>query len=310
MMMRMLDLRTRSRVLYALLFCVSMQVVMIPRRHAAMRPSRSSSGTILPVGVLKSSYQNTKKRTSSSMANQGTQALEAKGSGHVITISTNYQTNKTSFSLNALNNLTDVSLLPLKSLLQNASKKTRTPVHIPSSPSPPPPFLSSPFRSFQAKFLYPSRHKRLVLRPPFMTRLREMMEEDIAPTGLAYVAWDRQRFKSKGGRYWRGSRVKPGTDPRRINKIWIWGERSSCTTLMTELIRQNFRLGCGDPGGDECVIGGLPWKHGYLRHAGTPMPSSTRVASSETRSERIERRHAARCTPEELSRRRRAVRGV
>ncbi|EKX38799.1 hypothetical protein GUITHDRAFT_143986 [Guillardia theta CCMP2712] len=251
-----------------------------------MRPSRSSSGTILPVGILKSSYQNKKKTTSSSMAHQGTQTLEAKQeSRHEITISTKNQTNKTSFSHNAHNSLTNVSLIPLKIPLQNASNSPSPPVRNSSSPPPPSPFLSSPFRSLQAKFLYPSRHKRLVLRPPFMTRLREMMEEDIAPTGLAYVAWDRQRFKSKGGRYWRGSRVKPGTDPRRINKIWIWGERSSCTTLMTELIRQNFRLGCGDPGGDECVIGGLPWKHGYLRHAGTPVTCIHALESSETREE-------------------------
>mmetsp|Transcript_88751 Transcript_88751/g.236247 ORF Transcript_88751/g.236247 Transcript_88751/m.236247 type:complete len:632 (+) Transcript_88751:98-1993(+) len=49
------------------------------------------------------------------------------------------------------------------------------------------------------------------------------------------------------------------------------GERCSCTTAVTELISRNFDLKCdsdrwsGKP--ESCVIGGLPWKHDFMRRA-------------------------------------------
>jgi len=54
--------------------------------------------------------------------------------------------------------------------------------------------------------------------------------------------------------------------PSRIKRIWIWGERCSCTTAFTDLINRNFELDCNtNQSGKEspkCVVGGLPWKHG------------------------------------------------
>jgi hypothetical protein len=65
---------------------------------------------------------------------------------------------------------------------------------------------------------------------------------------------------------------RPGKDPSNIRRIWIWGERNSCTTAITRAIAKNFALDCEGPlgttGTDEaCVIGGLPWKHDFMRRA-------------------------------------------
>ena len=121
----------------------------------------------------------------------------------------------------------------------------------------------SPALSFQ----YPSDHLLIKTLPPYPTEVRELFPKDLAATGVAYQRWDRRRFKQGGGRYWRGNRAKNGSDTKNINKIWVWGERNSCTTLVTEILKANFKLKCGSKQ-TECVIGGLPWKHGFMRHAG------------------------------------------
>mmetsp|Transcript_19182 Transcript_19182/g.52958 ORF Transcript_19182/g.52958 Transcript_19182/m.52958 type:complete len:655 (+) Transcript_19182:58-2022(+) len=66
-----------------------------------------------------------------------------------------------------------------------------------------------------------------------------------------------------------------------IRRIWIWGERCSCTTALLDALSDNFDLDCDlkrrvtrwDPGTGwrvdwpACIAPGVPWKHGFLRHA-------------------------------------------
>jgi len=117
---------------------------------------------------------------------------------------------------------------------------------------------------------------------------------DIVPryavtAGATYTRWMEDRFREKGGRYWNTTRKTEGTE--KIKRIWIWGERNSCTSVVTELIRKNFNLECGNdgpaPGGAQkdknkskvlevdCVIGGLPWKHDFVRRADFSKQDST-----------------------------------
>jgi len=42
-----------------------------------------------------------------------------------------------------------------------------------------------------------------------------------------------------------------------IHRIWVWGERNSGTGIAQTILDQNFIL-------SEKVIGGLPWKHGWM----------------------------------------------
>jgi hypothetical protein len=46
-------------------------------------------------------------------------------------------------------------------------------------------------------------------------------------------------------------------EKKQIERIWVWGERNSGTGLTQTLLDQNFVL-------SEKVIGGLPWKHGWM----------------------------------------------
>ncbi len=81
-----------------------------------------------------------------------------------------------------------------------------------------------------------------------------------------YALWDRQRFQRKGGASRVGFYVKAGKDPKVIKRMWIWGERNSCTTLVTDILFRNFapNLSCKDK---PCVKGGMPWKHAFMREA-------------------------------------------
>ena len=80
------------------------------------------------------------------------------------------------------------------------------------------------------------------------------------------------------------------------------GERCSCTTAITDLFRSNFDMNCMEGTANphaaqsECIIGGLPWKHGTCLASAvlhTHVPYSARVApfklapAARTRSQRF-----------------------
>ncbi|EKX39804.1 hypothetical protein GUITHDRAFT_114055 [Guillardia theta CCMP2712] len=127
--------------------------------------------------------------------------------------------------------------------------------------------VSLEFKFAQEVFDYPAHHLLYHLQKPVATYVRELLPDSVEGTGREYVLWDRERFKRRGGQYWRGKRKKKGSDPSKIHKIWVWGERNSCTTLITSLLRENFNMNCSSSAPSTCVIGGLPWKHGFMRNA-------------------------------------------
>lgn len=90
--------------------------------------------------------------------------------------------------------------------------------------------------------------------------------EKAIQAGHVYTHWDRRRFTNQGGATRIGFYVKPGKDPSVVKRIWIWGERNSCTTVVTDILLKNFAagLGCQDK---PCVKGGMPWKHAFMREA-------------------------------------------
>mmetsp|Transcript_19179 Transcript_19179/g.52939 ORF Transcript_19179/g.52939 Transcript_19179/m.52939 type:complete len:663 (+) Transcript_19179:104-2092(+) len=71
------------------------------------------------------------------------------------------------------------------------------------------------------------------------------------------------------------------TESAFIRRIWIWGERCSCTTALMDALSENFDLDCNlkrrvtrwDPGTGwrvdtpPCISPGIPWKHGFFRRA-------------------------------------------
>ena len=119
--------------------------------------------------------------------------------------------------------------------------------------------------------------------------LEQINPQASVQVGLNYTAWYRQRSAKTNGQ-----KAAPASAKRQqINRVWVWGERPplprrrfdrgqrmrisrprrtagercSCTTVITDLIRHNFDLRCNDtaPGSNRretCVIEGRPWKHG------------------------------------------------
>ena len=60
--------------------------------------------------------------------------------------------------------------------------------------------------------------------------------------GKQYVAWQANLFARRGGQVWGGARSTG--DKTKIERIWIWGERNSCTTIVMAILRRNFVLNC------------------------------------------------------------------
>jgi hypothetical protein len=60
--------------------------------------------------------------------------------------------------------------------------------------------------------------------------------------GKQYVAWQASLFARRGGQVWSGARSTG--DKTKIERIWIWGERNSCTTIVMAILRRNFVLNC------------------------------------------------------------------
>jgi hypothetical protein len=60
--------------------------------------------------------------------------------------------------------------------------------------------------------------------------------------GKQYVAWQANLFARRGGQVWGGARSTG--DKTKIERIWIWGERNSCTTIVMAILRRNFLLNC------------------------------------------------------------------
>ena len=85
--------------------------------------------------------------------------------------------------------------------------------------------------------------------------------------GQQYTQWSQWRWKQLcGGQLARvGPRIRAGADRSRIKYVRIWGERNSCTTMVTDLLARNLDLKC--EGTASCVSGGLPNKHDFMRGA-------------------------------------------
>mmetsp|Transcript_10252 Transcript_10252/g.24045 ORF Transcript_10252/g.24045 Transcript_10252/m.24045 type:complete len:825 (+) Transcript_10252:168-2642(+) len=96
--------------------------------------------------------------------------------------------------------------------------------------------------------------------------LRKINGPKMLEAGKVYGEWARKRFENAGGTTWVGTVVKEGRDPNRIKRIWVWGERNSCTTVVTDILARNFEtsMTCLDK---PCVKGGMPWKHSHMRDA-------------------------------------------
>ncbi len=60
--------------------------------------------------------------------------------------------------------------------------------------------------------------------------------------GKQYVALQANLFARRGGQVWGG--VRSTGDKTKIERIWIWGERNSCTTIVMAILRRNFLLNC------------------------------------------------------------------
>eukprot|EP00292_Cryptomonas_paramecium_P011848 CAMPEP_0113693512 /NCGR_PEP_ID=MMETSP0038_2-20120614/19705_1 /TAXON_ID=2898 /ORGANISM="Cryptomonas paramecium" /LENGTH=292 /DNA_ID=CAMNT_0000615591 /DNA_START=468 /DNA_END=1343 /DNA_ORIENTATION=+ /assembly_acc=CAM_ASM_000170 len=75
--------------------------------------------------------------------------------------------------------------------------------------------------------------------------------------GEEYVAWDRLRsrhpLQNISVRTHGSSKAF-----RHLRSIWVWGERNSCTSSITESLSNNFNVE---------VNGGVPWKHSFMRNA-------------------------------------------
>ena len=45
----------------------------------------------------------------------------------------------------------------------------------------------------------------------------------------------------------------------------MYGERNSCTTMISRILENNFRINCGDDG--RCIGPWKMWKHDFFRQA-------------------------------------------
>ena len=102
---------------------------------------------------------------------------------------------------------------------------------------------------------------------PASDSLIRMRVDGAVAAGLQYTQWDRWRWRRRCGSEWArvGARIRPGADETRIKYVRIWGERNSCTTMVTDLLSRNLDLKCDGTAG--CVSGGLPNKHDFMRGA-------------------------------------------
>jgi hypothetical protein len=167
--------------------------------------------------------------------------------------------------------------------------------------TPPAHASAVPFRSrlLQAR---PSILWRYSLSDSAHVELEQIPPDIAAAVGTEYTAWDRARPAPTAPPLPPAAAGRPlgpnstagtgGAGRNVINRIWIWGrrrrrrrsggmngctdsdaargagcagERCSCTTAVTDLLLNNFDLPCGDrdsQGARNCVLGGLPWKHG------------------------------------------------
>ena len=103
--------------------------------------------------------------------------------------------------------------------------------------------------------------------PPVNDHLVRMGAGEAVNAGDQYIKWDRWQWKQRcGDKLARvGARVKEGADRSRIKYVRIWGERNSCTTMVTDILSRNLDLKCD--GSASCVSGGLPHKHDFMRGA-------------------------------------------
>jgi len=100
-------------------------------------------------------------------------------------------------------------------------------------------------------------------------KLLQMDPPEAIRVGKQYVEWQANHFKREGGKVWGGARATG--NKKNIERIWIWGERNSCTTIVMAILKRNFVLGCSEgmsPGNlTRCIKGGVPWKHDFTRRA-------------------------------------------
>ena len=103
--------------------------------------------------------------------------------------------------------------------------------------------------------------------PPVNDHLVRMGAGEAVNAGDQYIKWERWQWKQRcGDKLARvGARVKEGADRSRIKYVRIWGERNSCTTMVTDILSRNLDLKCD--GSASCVSGGLPHKHDFMRGA-------------------------------------------
>jgi len=103
--------------------------------------------------------------------------------------------------------------------------------------------------------------------PPASVSLVRTRLDQAVEAGLQYAKWERWHWMQSCGSQWEhvGSHIRPGSDRSRIKYVRIWGERNSCTTMVTELLSRNLDLKCD--GTASCVSGGLPNKHDFMRGA-------------------------------------------
>mmetsp|Transcript_58976 Transcript_58976/g.156398 ORF Transcript_58976/g.156398 Transcript_58976/m.156398 type:complete len:560 (-) Transcript_58976:776-2455(-) len=104
--------------------------------------------------------------------------------------------------------------------------------------------------------------------------LKQIPWNEMISRGKQYSELKTYRWKIKSGlKRSDQKRQKHNFSPLKpIRRVWVWGERCSCTTAITDLLSRNFDTRCnsrpvGGHGNSSCVMGGLPWKHGFMRHA-------------------------------------------
>mmetsp|Transcript_58943 Transcript_58943/g.156120 ORF Transcript_58943/g.156120 Transcript_58943/m.156120 type:complete len:850 (-) Transcript_58943:192-2741(-) len=104
--------------------------------------------------------------------------------------------------------------------------------------------------------------------PGNVFELKEIPMSDIVARGKEYTAM--QSFRTESFAAPALQRASTASESWTIKQIWIWGERCSCTTAITDIIARNFDVQCStNPTRrrTKCVIGGLPWKHDFMRRA-------------------------------------------
>ena len=73
-------------------------------------------------------------------------------------------------------------------------------------------------------------------------KLLKLEPKEAIRLGPKYVEWQANFFERRGGQMWSGARSTG--DKKKIERIWVWGERNSCTTIMMAILKRNFVLGC------------------------------------------------------------------